>query len=100
VDRQALIEMCSRIEDEYQPRFDLIDGGVNPWANGTTLGVEILFGDGSRRKGWGTSARYARRRWPFGKPIPFRPVEDAEVELRNALDRFLAAEQAGGLKES
>ena len=67
---------------------------------GVVQQVEILFGDGSRRTGWGTSVRYARRRWPFGKPILIRPVEDAEVELRNALDRFLAAEQAGRLKKS
>ena len=93
MDRQARIELCRRLEREYQPRFDAIDGGVNPWANGTTLGVEIMFSKTSHRKDWVTSVHYARRRWPLGNPRPFRPVEEAELELRHELDGFLAAEE-------
>jgi hypothetical protein len=82
------VAACERLARDYQPQFDAIDGGVNPWANATAVGVEILFGK-SRQPAWDTFARYAKRRWPFGRVEEYRRIEDAELDVRSCLDAFL-----------
>ena len=87
------VESCKRLGRDYQPKFDAIGGGVNPWANATTIGVEILF-DKKGRPAWDTQSRYANRQWPLGPVKQYRSIEDAEREVRANLDIFLAQKLA------
>lgn len=92
-DRAQRLGICERLRGDYQPRFDPFDGGVNPWANSTTIGVEILFGD--RKRAWDVWARYARRRWLIGVPVEYRSITDAEQEVRRGLEEYLAQLEKG-----
>jgi hypothetical protein len=61
------------------------------------VGVEAMFGRGIGPT-WVASSRYARRPgwmgW-FGPLVPFRTIEDAERELREEIERYLAKLNAG-----
>jgi hypothetical protein len=93
-DRAQRLSICEQLRTDYQPRFDPFDAGVNPWANPTTIGVEILFG--GRRKAWDTSARYARRRWLMGPAVEYRAITAADREVRERLDEYLAGLHRSG----
>ena len=96
MDRGALVAVCEKLEDDYRPR--LIAAGaslVGAWANSTSLGFEVGFG---RRAGgmWQTYVKYARRPRPiFSRAVPFRPIAEAEAELRHELDALLMELEAG-----
>jgi hypothetical protein len=63
------------------------------------IGVEARFGT-ILGPSFVASARYARRpSWLglFGPLVPFRSLEDAERELREEIDRYLAKLQSGHL---
>jgi hypothetical protein len=87
------LALCERLRVDYQPRFDALDGGVNPWANGTHVGVEIIFGSRQRRP-WTVSARYGRRRLLLGRIAEYRSIRDAESDVRAELDELLKSDPA------
>jgi len=96
VDQKALAAACRRLDDDYGPHMIAVGAsGVGAWANSTSLGFEVRFGN--RAGGmWQTYARYARRAWPlFSRAIPFRSLEAAEAELRDELDEFVAQLERG-----
>jgi hypothetical protein len=96
MDRQALNAACGRLEDDYGPRMIAAGAsGVGSWANSTSLGFEVRFGN--RAGGmWQTYVKYARRARPvFGRAVAFRSIEAAETELRQELDEFIAQLERG-----
>lgn len=95
-DRSALIELCQRLERDYQPRFATIGGSFNVWANSRDVGAEVMFG-GRVGPIWSTAVRYRRRRGPLGLVGPFEFVmtlEQAEAAVREQLDERLATGKA------
>lgn len=96
--RQDLYAAIERLERDYRNRFvEAGASGFDAWGNNAKIGVEARFGT-TVGPMWGPSARYARRTgWHglVGPLVPFRTVQQAEQELRNECERYLALLAAG-----
>jgi hypothetical protein len=96
--RQELQDVCKRLERDYGERFIAAGAtGYASWANNANIGFEARFGK-TIGPMLAPVAHYARRHgwhgW-FGPLVPFRTVEDAERELRQEIETYLAKLHAG-----
>jgi hypothetical protein len=90
---EELQAMCARLQADYADRFFAAGAtGFDAWGHEAMVGAEAMFGRGFGPT-WVASVRYARRRglmgW-VGSLVPFRSVEDAERELRQEIEDYLA----------
>jgi len=89
--RDELRKLCERLELGYQDRFSAFGGGFSSWANSAHIAGEAAFG-GRIGPMAGAMVRYARRTgWHglIGPLVPFKTLDDAELELRRELDAVL-----------
>jgi hypothetical protein len=87
-----------RLHADYSERFFAAGAtGFDTWGNGAKIGIEARFREGFGPV-FGPAVRYARLPgWLglFGPLVPFRSLEDAERELRQEIEDYLAKLQAG-----
>src|SRR2546427_1281748 len=89
--REERRTLCERLDAKYRPRFSAFGGSFDSWANGALIAGEAAFG-GSVGPMCGAAVRYARRTgWHglVGPLVPFKALEEAEVDLCVELDAVL-----------
>ncbi len=89
--RDERLALCQRLDAKYRPRFSAFGGGFDSWANGALIAGEAAFG-GSIGPICGAVVRYARRTGRhgiFGPLVPFKTLEEAELELCVELEAVL-----------
>jgi hypothetical protein len=90
--------LLARLERDYRDRFVAAGASAfNAWGNSAKVGVEALFGT-TAGPAWLMSVRYASRtgwRGLFGPFVAFKPLEEVERELREAMEAYLVKLQTG-----
>lgn len=94
--KPAVLELCKRIERDYQDKVAPFAKGIDVWGNSTTIGFDVRLGSGRSGPVWGTHARYAQRRGflgILGPRVQTRDLADIESEFRLEIDKWLAEQE-------